>query len=187
MAVNKNGMQDDADDVHLIVAEDEEVKVDFYFDDVLAFVLFWAMGIVVFVQFFSRYVLNDSAAWTEEIARYQLMVLTFVGAAIVMRRGTNIAVEALLVLLPEGATRILRFFIDCVIVGFVALLCFFSITITERLGIQRMTVFDVSMSVVYAGVSVGCFLMLWRAVQAFIANARRGWRPDPNAALMIVD
>ena len=26
---------------------------------------FWVLGLVVFYQFFTRYVLNDSAAWTE--------------------------------------------------------------------------------------------------------------------------
>ena len=172
---------------HLIVVEDEEVEVSFHIDDMIAFAVFWAMGIVVFLQFFSRYILNDSAAWTEEIARYLLMWVTFIGASVVMRRGTNIAVEVLMHMLPEGPQRLLRFIIDIVVVGFVALLCYFSILITERMGIQRMTVIDWSMSLVYAGISFGCFLMLWRAVQNFIANARRGWRPDPDAVTLILD
>lgn len=178
---------DDLADAHLIVVEDEETKVEFHIDDVIAFVLFWAMAIVVFVQFFSRYVLNDSAAWTEEIARYQLMWVTFIGGAIVVRRKTNIGVEVLMQMLSEGPQRLLRFAIDVISLGFVALLAYFSITITERMGIQRMTVIDVSMSVVYAGISLGCFLMLWRALQVFVANARRGWRADPTAATLIVD
>ena len=38
-------------------------------EDWLALALFWLMCAVVFLQFFTRYVLNDSFAWTEEIAR----------------------------------------------------------------------------------------------------------------------
>ena len=49
----------------------------------------------------------------------------------------------------------------------------------ERMNIQRMTVFDLSMSWVYAGVGFGCFLMLIRQVQNVWRNARAGWsKPD---------
>jgi len=178
---------DDLAEAHLIVVEEEAVEVELHFDDMIAFAVFWAMGLVVFLQFFSRYVLNDSAAWTEEIARYLLMWVTFIGASIVTRRGTHIGVEILGQMLPEGAKRVLAFVIDCVMVGFIGLLCWFSILITERMQIQRMTVIEWSMGIVYAGIAFGCFLMLFRALQRFIANARRGWRPDPNAATLIVD
>ncbi len=47
-----------------------------------ALLLFWLLGATVFYQFFTRYALNDSAAWTEEIARYLLIGVVFVGASI---------------------------------------------------------------------------------------------------------
>jgi TRAP-type C4-dicarboxylate transport system permease small subunit len=51
--------------------------------------------------------------------------------------------------------------------------------ITERMHFQRMTVFDLPMSYVYAGVAFGCFLMLIRQAQNVWRNARIGWsRPD---------
>jgi TRAP-type C4-dicarboxylate transport system permease small subunit len=43
------------------------------------------------------------------------------------------------------------------------------------MGVQRMTVFDVSMSVVYGGVALGCALMLIRQAQRVWRNARDGW------------
>src|ERR1700704_2883082 len=88
------------DDVHLIVAQDEEVVVEHHPEDWIAFVLFWALAIIVFLQFFTRYIMNDSLAWTEEIARYGLMWLAFIGGAVVTRKKTHIAGELLGHLMP---------------------------------------------------------------------------------------
>ena len=129
--------------IHL--AEDTpEPEIAFRFDDALAFAIFWALAIIVFLQFFTRYVLNDSYSWTEEIARYLLMWVTFVGGAVAMRRGTHISVEFAHHFLPPGAVRVLNFLIDLVVVGFIGLLCWFAIAITQRMHIQTMTVLPVS-------------------------------------------
>jgi hypothetical protein len=55
----------------------------------LALGFFWLLGATVFYQFFTRYVLNDSAAWTEEIARYLLIAVVFTGASIGVARTTT--------------------------------------------------------------------------------------------------
>ena len=54
-------------------------------EDWLSLGFFWLLGLCVFYQFFTRYVMNDSAAWTEEIARYLLMSTVFVGIAAAVR------------------------------------------------------------------------------------------------------
>ena len=169
-----------ASDVHLIVAKDAEVVIEHHPEDWLAFVLFWSLAFIVFLQFFTRYVLNDSLAWTEEIARYALMWVVFIGGAMVTRRNTHIAVELLSNVMKPGPLRAaLLAFVDFVKLAFIALLAFLSWTIIERMGIQRMTVFDLPMSYVYFGVAFGCFLMLFRQAQNVWRNARAGWRrPD---------
>lgn len=165
-----------SEDVHLIVAEDAEVVVEHYPEDWLAFVIFWSLAFIVFLQFFTRYILNDSLAWTEEIARYGLMWVVFIGGAMVTRRNTHIAVELLSNVMKPGLKRqALLAAVDIVKLAFLAFLAFISVTITDRMGIQRMTVFDVSMSWVYAGVSLGCFLMLFRQAMNVWRNAREGW------------
>jgi TRAP-type C4-dicarboxylate transport system permease small subunit len=160
----------------LIVAEDEEVVIEHHFEDWLAFAIFWGLALIVFLQFFTRYVLNDSLAWTEEIARYGLMWVTFIGAAMVTRRNSHIAVVLLTELLPTGPARLLRALIDTIVLAFLALLAYFAVLIVERMQFQRMTVIDLPMSLVYGGVALGCFLMLYRQVRHVWRNAREGWR-----------
>jgi TRAP-type C4-dicarboxylate transport system permease small subunit len=166
-----------ADNVHLIVAEDREVVVERHPEDWAALVIFWSLAFIVFLQFFTRYVLNDSLSWTEEIARYGLMWLTFIGGAVVTRKNTQIAVELLSNVMAPGPLRsALIAFVDFVKLGFIALLAYFSVTIISRMHYQRMTVFDLPMSYVYAGVGLGCFLMLFRQAYIVWCNARDGWR-----------
>lgn len=165
------------ENVHLIVAEDAEVVVEHYPEDWLAFAIFWSLAFIVFLQFFTRYILNDSLAWTEEIARYGLMWVVFIGGAMVTRRNTHIAVELLSNVMKPGPMRqVLLAAVDIVKLAFLAFLAFISVTITERMGIQRMTVFDVSMSWVYGGVAFGCFLMLFRQAMNVWRNGRDGWK-----------
>src|SRR3954464_11470487 len=119
-------------DVHLIVAQDAEVVVERHPEDLIAIAVFWSLAFIVFLQFFTRYVLNDSLAWTEEIARYGLMWLTFIGGAVVTRKKAHIAVELVSNLMGPGPLRAaLLALVDFVTLGFMALLAYFSVTIIE--------------------------------------------------------
>ena len=156
-------------------AEDAEVVIEHHPEDWLAFVIFWSLAFIVFLQFFTRYVLNDSLAWTEEIARYGLMWVVFIGGIMVTRRNTHIAVELLSNVMKPGPLRAtLLAFVDFVKLGFIGLLAFLSWTIIERMGVQRMTVFDLPMSYVYAGVALGCFVMFFPPAAKRLAQCAAG-------------
>ena len=54
------------------LVEDEEVTISWHPEDWIGIALFWALSLIVFAQFVTRYILNDSLSWTEEVARYEL-------------------------------------------------------------------------------------------------------------------
>lgn len=60
----------------------------------------WALFLIVGLQFFTRYVLNDSLGWTEEVARMFLIILTYVGAVVCAQRDSHIKVDLILDMLP---------------------------------------------------------------------------------------
>ena len=66
---------------------------DFRVTDIPGLLAIWALTVIVFLQFFTRYVLNDSLAWTEELARYVMVVVAFFGAVSVSRKGQHIFLE----------------------------------------------------------------------------------------------
>ncbi|MBP1932251.1 TRAP transporter small permease [Ammoniphilus resinae] len=67
------------------------------------FIVTMTIGIVVCValQVLFRYVFAYSAPWTEEIARFMFIYLTFVGSAVCMKEKTHITIEVLIEVLPK--------------------------------------------------------------------------------------
>jgi TRAP-type C4-dicarboxylate transport system permease small subunit len=64
------------------------------------------MTIVVASQVFSRYVLNHSLFWSEELARLILVWLTFFGATVAYYHGLHPGVDTVVKRLPENLKRI---------------------------------------------------------------------------------
>src|SRR5256885_11305911 len=92
---------------------DQAVDLSHYrFEDWAAFGIFWVLAAVIFYQFFTRYALNDSASWTEEIARYLLIATVYVGAAVNVRKNNHIQVDFFYRILPRWWTRPMTAFVD---------------------------------------------------------------------------
>ena len=136
---------------------------------------FWLLGLCVFYQFFTRYVMNDSAAWTEEIARYLLMSTVFVGIAAAVRRTRHIHVDFLYRLLPASAGRVLSTVVDIGRVLFFAIAVGLTIQMMTRMGSLQMTIIDLPMNIIYGICGLGFAAATVRSVQVAIENWRRGW------------
>lgn len=89
----------------------------------LLFVLGASMSTVVAVQVFFRYVLNNSLFWSEEVARYMLVWLTFLGATCAYYRGLHPGIDLLGPRLPQQWRRRLTVVIQTLC------LCFFGIMV----------------------------------------------------------
>src|SRR5207237_2637504 len=115
--------------------QEEEVDLSHYrFEDWAAFTLFWTLAVVIFYQFFTRYALNDSASWTEEIARYLLIATAFVGAAINVRKNNHIQVDFFYRLLPQVVTRPLSTLVDVMRVLFLGYCVWLTYLLMGKIG-----------------------------------------------------
>ena len=61
----------------------------------LVIVLMATIVLVVSLGVFFRFVLNNSLSWTEEIAKYLLVWLSFIGSAVALRKGAHIGITIL--------------------------------------------------------------------------------------------
>ena len=157
-------------------ATDAPIELSHYLtEDWLSLGFFWALGLCVFYQFFTRYVLNDSAAWTEEIARYLLICTVFVAIASAVRRTRHIHVDFLYRLLPAKAGRALSTAVDVLRLAFCAVASALTIPMMMRMGDLLLTIIDLPMNIIYGVCAFGFAAATVRSVQVAIENWRRGW------------
>ena len=165
-----------------LAPDDEPIDLgDAHWSDGLVLVVFWVLAFVVFLQFFTRYVLNDSLGWTEEIARFLLIGVTFIGSVMAVRKQSHIAVEVFYRWMSRPVRRALQLVVDLVSVAFFTALTWLTIQLAGRTR-QMMVSIDVPKSLVYWGVALcfGCMalLALWALVHHLRTGTSRLIDPD---------
>jgi TRAP-type C4-dicarboxylate transport system permease small subunit len=141
----------------------------------LALALFWALGLTVFYQFFTRYVLNNSASWTEEIARYLLIGTVFVGATIGVAKNNHIQVDFFYRFMPRALSRAMGLMVDVMRIVFFGLAVVMSWQMMQKLGSYKMTVIDLPMNIVYGVVMLGFAAMFVRSFWVLRVHWQRGY------------
>lgn len=137
--------------------------------------LFWLLGLTVFYQFVTRYVLNDSAAWTEEIARYLLIGTVFVGASIGVAKNNHIQVDLLYRYLPAGVARALATLVDVLRIGFCGAMTVLTVQMMVKMGNYKMTIIDLPMNIVYGVCGIGFAMMTLRSLWVMRIHLQRGY------------
>jgi TRAP-type C4-dicarboxylate transport system permease small subunit len=167
-----------ADEIARTFEEEAVPKVDlrpYAFEDWVALAIFWIMALCVFLQFFTRYVLNDSYAWTEEIATYCLMSVVFVGAAMCVRLSRHIQVDLLFRFLPHLPARALSTVIDFIRIAFFGYAIWLVWLFIQVVADERMTTIKFPKGFVYYIVLFGFVMMFARSIQVAVENWRRGY------------
>ena len=148
---------------------------DYRFDDWMTLGVFWIMVVLVFLQFFTRYALNDSLAWTEELATNCLIALVFIGASTCVRKDRHIQVDLLYRYLPSSASRFFATLVDFIRVVFLAYLTYLVFTYIELVGDERMTTLNWPKNIIYWLTLFGFAMMVIRAGQITLRNWKLGF------------
>jgi len=142
-------------------------------EDYIVFLIFWVLALDIFVQFFTRYVLNDSLSWTEEIARYLLIAVCFIGSIMAVRNNSHIMVEFLFRFVPPKFGKILTY---CGDVGRIVFFAILSVTSFKLAGKtkQMMVSIDIPKSIMYYMVGICLAAMTIRSIQVLVRHIRQG-------------
>lgn len=149
-------------------------------EEYLLLVLFPLMVIVVFVATCVRYLTVMSLSWAEEVARYSMVWIAYIGASLGVKRNAHLGVEAVLLLLPKGSRKFFDYLRYLIIILFNLLIAYYTFQIIQsQVSTEQVSPsLRIPMWFAYGAIPVGSLLMAWRCCQMMAKVAQ----PDPVVA-----
>ena len=131
-------------------------------------VLFGGFVVIAFAQVVFRYVIGYSLYWSEELARYLFVWVSFLGSVVALERGVHIGMDVVVAKIPPGPRRYVEVFSDISVAAFLVFLTVQGLGMAMRNMIQKSPALQVSMGVVSLAIPVGAALMgIYMIVQLF--------------------
>lgn len=136
---------------------------------------FALMTVLIFLQVLVRFVftnfgLNISFPWTEELSRYLMIWLVFVGAAVAMRKDNMIQLEAFVNMLPVALGKVMKTTSLIVTAVFFTYLIFISFEQVVDGVDQTSPVMGVPMSYAFTSILFGSILMVLNIIGLLIES-----------------
>jgi TRAP-type C4-dicarboxylate transport system permease small subunit len=119
-----------------------------------------SMAVLVFANVVSRYLLNYSIVWVEEVTRYTMIWVGFLGSGLVLRYGAHIAVDTFQDLLPPAAARALRAIIVVLLAATFVAMTWLGVRYAAFAWDQETPVLNWRTGAVYLAIPIGSALML---------------------------
>ncbi len=107
------------------------------------------MTIVLFAQITARYVFGSGLSWSEELARYLMIWVVYIGAAVVYKDNSHISVTVLEEIFGPLARRILGVIQKIVSIAFMGLVGYWSIGMMEFAALQTSPNMLIPMNYIY--------------------------------------
>jgi TRAP-type C4-dicarboxylate transport system permease small subunit len=122
------------------------------------------MTLLVFVQVVMRYVFQNSLSWSEELARYIFLWLSWIGASYAVKERSHFRVEMFANKLTGASRKYFELFVLLAWFGFCVFLAYQGSTVTRHLLTrgQLSAAMEIPMAYAYASVPVGSALMALR-------------------------
>lgn len=145
------------------------------FEELFVVIALAFMGIVLTLQIFMRYLFNHPLVWSEELARYTFVWITFIGASYGVHHNSHIRMEAIHKKFPLRLQYVVT-----IATNILAILTFcYLIPAGIRFTIEQHDIassaMEIPMSLVFAAVPIGCASVSFRLlIQTLQLLTQRG-------------
>lgn len=140
----------------------ERINVLSIMEKTVEWAITFILGVMVIniaVAVFGRYVLNHSFPWAEELGRYLMIWMGYLGASLAMKSDEHIGLTAIISVFPKNVQKWLVIAGRLVVEVFLVLILINSFKHLSTLSIQRSSAMEIPMAIPYFSVTAGSFLM----------------------------
>ncbi len=147
-------------------------------EKMLCVVFLALMSIIIVLQVFFRYVLNNSLSWSEELARYLFIWMIYVGISYGVKLDKHICVDAVYTFMPKGIKRGYAIVAYVLFLIFAVAIIYYGILVVgmQITSGQVSPAMGLPMQYVYVAPVVGMILTVIRLVQKiYYAVTAKEW------------
>ena len=139
-------------------------------------------SLLLFVNVIMRYVFHNAIYWAEELVRYLMVWLIFLGGSQVAKREGHITVDVVQTAVPPKARTVMVFSVHIVTIVFCLVLTYYSYHQMMRVfsSKQISPAMELPMWIPYLSIPVGSFLIavrytqrLWGSIRSYRSEAQR--------------
>ena len=147
-------------------------------EKMLCVVFLALMSIIIVLQVFFRYVLNNSLSWSEELARYLFIWMIYIGISYGVKLDKHICVDAVYTFMPKGIKRGYAIVAYILFLIFAVAIIYYGILVVgmQITSGQVSPAMGLPMQYVYVAPVVGMVLTVVRLVQKiYYAVTAKEW------------
>lgn len=136
-------------------------------------VLLSAILILIIAQVYFRFFTESSLTWSEELSRFLAVWLVFLGSTVALRRNLHIQMDNLYDVIPRKIGLILYAIRNVVVLAFLVIILFGSLSMLDIVSIQYSPGLGVQMKLVYMILPISMCLMIFVLLGQFILKLRK--------------
>lgn len=136
--------------------------------EALIFLFLSFMVVNIFGNVLLRYVFKFSIAWTEELARYLMIWLGFLGMSLALKYNEHVYISFITKLFPQKVEKALIALSRIMVFMFLTVVLIYSIKVIPVLSRQKSTALQIPMYIPYFSVTLGSALMILHVFYLFL-------------------
>lgn len=146
-------------------------KINYYIEKILSVLIVISFSILIIscvLQVFTRFVLNNSLSWTEELARYAFIWSNLLGAAVCTQKNSHATVTVITDMLSKRKKAVLNIIVNIIVILVCYVLIRYGFKVAFAVRTQLSPALRISMMLVYLAAPIsGLLIMFYSVVHLF--------------------